>query len=78
MPTLPTHGWGKQSTWLAASGSWRICGRGPHPLCADVAGVLKHETGRQGENRCRGRVAPVCRFQGWVGTVSLKRGFRRR
>ena len=33
---LPTHGWGKQSIWLAASGSQTLfAGRSPHPLFHD-------------------------------------------
>ena len=57
---LPTLGWGKQSTWLAASGS-------PTPF----AGVARtHSPGRgrhPQEAPCRGRVDPVCRFEGRGG-----------
>ena len=31
---LPTLGWDKHITWLAAGCSRRICGHSPHPLCA--------------------------------------------
>ena len=34
---LPTHGWGKQSVWLAASGAKRIfCGQKPAPTSRPV------------------------------------------
>ena len=41
---LPTHGWGKQSVWLAASGSQtHFAGRSPHPL------LLPNDRRRHGE-----------------------------
>ena len=44
---LPTLGWGKQSTWLAASGSLAHLRAWPEPTLRGAAGVLKHEAGRQ-------------------------------
>ncbi len=59
--------WGKQSTWLAASGC-------PEPLRAWPAPALYRRRrraqargGQAGESRRRGRVGPVCRFQGEGG-----------
>ena len=38
---LPTHGWGKQSVWLAASGSQTpFCGQKPAPTFSALRGQL--------------------------------------
>ena len=76
--SLPTLRWGKQSTWLAASGSRHICGRSPHPLCASAVGVLKHEVGRQ-ENASVTAVWALCASFGVeVEAVPLSRVFGQR
>ena len=66
--SLPTLGWGKQSTWLAASGSRRICGR-----------VARTHSGRGDkqpqEGPCRDRFGPVCWFNG--GSKGIPGKFRR-
>ena len=67
--------WGKQSTWLAASGRQTpFAGRSPHPLCTVSIRRTQARGGQAGGNRCRGRVHPVCRFQSGSGASCPRNG----
>ena len=64
----PPLGGGKQSAWLAASD------RPAHLRAWPAPTMWEGETDEQ-EGHCRGRVGPVCRFEGRDGRVSLSRVF---
>ena len=64
----PTLGWGKQSTWLAASGSLAH-------LRAQPAPTPGGEPDDHGKAPCRGRVGPVCWFRGRGGGGGSCRGY---
>ena len=75
----PTHGWGKQSTWLAASGGLaHLRAEARTHFCLGALRCAQAQNSRAGERPRDGRVAPVCRFRGRGGTVPLKRVFQQR
>ena len=66
--------WGKQSTWLAASCCTAHLRARLTPTFAVSIRRTQARGGQTGENRCRGRVHPVCRFQSGSGASCPRNG----
>ena len=59
----PPMGGAGRAPGLPQAAAKRICGRGPHPLCAVSARRAQARGGQVGESRCRGCVAPCAGFE---------------